>query len=349
MTVGENIQDGTLINSQEIPLHKRVSWASVFAGVVVVLVIQLALSLLGIGIGTSTIDPLTERNPVAGIGVGSGIWLAVSTLIALFAGGWVSGRLSGMLRKTDGSLHGILTWGLATLLTFYFLTTAVGGLMSGAASMVGRAANLMGKGLSTVSPQIADAVEGQLAARGIDISDIQREAKEILQQTGKPELQPGQLARDSERAANQAQSGAENALKNPDVASDEFSSIFNRVFTQGRNTLDAADKEAMVNVMVARTEMTRPEASATVDRWHQTFLNAQAKFEQAKVQAEQKARESGDAAARGLSKASLWGFVALVLGAFAAAIGGFMGVGSDLSLLSGKKRGTTFSQSVLHS
>ncbi|HYX37191.1 MAG TPA: hypothetical protein VE954_29155 [Oligoflexus sp.] len=350
MTLSESNQEDILASQSPSSLYKRVSWASVLAGVVVVLVVQLALSLLGIGIGASTVDPLTEKNPVAGMGVGSGIWLAISTLIALFAGGWVAGRLSGMERKVDGSLHGILTWGLATLLTFYFMTSAVGGLVSGAASMVSRAANLVGQGVSSSGSQIADVVEGQLAARGIDMSDIQREAKEILRQTGKAELQPEQMARDSREVANQAQTGTENTLRNPDNSSEELSALVNRVFTQGKQTLDAADKEALTNVIVARTDMTKEEASTTVDRWHQTFLSAQANFEKAKVAAEQQARETGDAAAKGLSKASLWGFVALVLGAIAAAIGGFIGVMSDINFLTrNKKSGTNFRQTVLHS
>ena len=71
---------------------KRISWPAVFAGVLIAVVIQIALSLLGIGIGLSTVDPKTEENPVQGLGVGAGIWYVISSLIALFAGGWVAGR-----------------------------------------------------------------------------------------------------------------------------------------------------------------------------------------------------------------------------------------------------------------
>jgi hypothetical protein len=95
---------------------------SVFAGVLIAIVIQLALSLLGIGIGLSTVDPMTENNPVAGLGTGSAVWYALSSLIALFAGGWVAGRLAQTPRLFDGIIHGLLAWSLVTLLTFYFLT-----------------------------------------------------------------------------------------------------------------------------------------------------------------------------------------------------------------------------------
>ncbi|MEJ7708346.1 MAG: hypothetical protein WKF84_00415 [Pyrinomonadaceae bacterium] len=116
---------------------KRISWASVFAGVVIVLVTQLLLSLLGLGIGASTINPTTEQDPTSGLGLGAGIWFIISSLIALFAGGWVAGRLAGIPRNTDSMLHGILTWGLSTLLLFYFLTSTVGSLIGGTFRVLG--------------------------------------------------------------------------------------------------------------------------------------------------------------------------------------------------------------------
>ncbi|RYY08132.1 MAG: hypothetical protein EOO36_24060, partial [Cytophagaceae bacterium] len=57
-----------------LPARKRISWGAIFAGTVLAIVLQLALSLLGLGIGLGTIDPLTEQNPMAGIGTGAAIW-----------------------------------------------------------------------------------------------------------------------------------------------------------------------------------------------------------------------------------------------------------------------------------
>ncbi len=116
---------------------KRISWASVFAGVVIVLVTQLLLSLLGLGIGASTINPTTEQDPASGLGIGAGIWFILTSLIALFAGGWVAGRLAGIPRNIDSMLHGLLTWGLASLLLFYFLTSTVGSLIGGTFRVLG--------------------------------------------------------------------------------------------------------------------------------------------------------------------------------------------------------------------
>jgi hypothetical protein len=108
---------------------KRISWGAIFAGVVIALVVQLLLSLLGLAIGFGSIDPQTEANPFAGLATGALIWWVVSMLIALFAGGLAAGRLSGIQTAFDRVLHGFIAFSVFSLVTFYLLTTAIGGIM----------------------------------------------------------------------------------------------------------------------------------------------------------------------------------------------------------------------------
>lgn len=111
---------------------KRISWGAIFAGLVAVLAIQITLSLLGIGIGAVAFDPTQDR-PTP-FGIGAAIWWVITGLVALFVGGYISGRLAGIPRREDGMMHGFVTWSAATLMTFYLLTTAVGALVGGTAS-----------------------------------------------------------------------------------------------------------------------------------------------------------------------------------------------------------------------
>ncbi len=55
----------------------------------------------------------------------------LTVLISLFAGGYVAGRLAGFPAKQEGMLHGLITFGLVTLLSLYFLT-ALGAIIGGA-------------------------------------------------------------------------------------------------------------------------------------------------------------------------------------------------------------------------
>lgn len=303
---------------------KRVSWGAIFAGTVIALVTQLALSILGLGIGASAINPATEQNPMSGIGTGAGVWFAVTTLIALFAGGWVAGRLAGIPRTTDSLLHGVLTWGLATLLLFYLLSSTVGSIIGGTFSVLGSGLSAAATGISAAAPQIADAAQNQLQKSGIDMSTIQREISATLRQTGKPELQPGAIQNKAENAANQVQNTAENAASDPANSDESVTALLQRIASSGEKTINAADRDALVNIIMARTGKTRPEAEATVNSYQKTYEQAQTQYEQAKAQAAEKARQVGQQTADTTSSAALWAFVALLLSAIAAAVGGFL-------------------------
>jgi hypothetical protein len=86
--------------------HRRISWAAIFGGVILIVAIQLLLSLLGAGIGLGTVDTNAGSTPTPGsLGLGAGIWWVVSSCIALIAGGYVAAWLAGIELRFDGMLH----------------------------------------------------------------------------------------------------------------------------------------------------------------------------------------------------------------------------------------------------
>lgn len=128
---------------------KRISWGAIIAGTVLALGISFLFNLLGVGIGMSTIDPGKGGVPSADtLGIGAAAWWVISSLVALFIGGFAAARLGGVRNQGDAVLHGLVTWGVVTLITFYLLTTAVGGLIGGAFSALTSGASAMGQGLS---------------------------------------------------------------------------------------------------------------------------------------------------------------------------------------------------------
>ena len=300
---------------------RRVFWGAIFAGAVVAITVQLILSLLGTGIGMSTIDPLQRSSPDAStFGIGAGIWWAVSSIVSLFAGGWVAGHLAGAPDKTDAMLHGIVTWGLATIATVYLLASIVGSIVSGGASMAGTAATAAataaGSAATAAAVPAANAAKKQLEESGISVDSLMAQAKQLLQQTGKPALQPESLE-------NQAQTATDNLTAEQSTQSPEnMQSVVQRIIKQGEATVNQADRNALVNVVAARTGLSRPEAEERVNNWAQGYEKARAEYEQKKAEAEQKAREVADAAAKASAQAAIAAVVALLLGALAAGFGG---------------------------
>lgn len=312
---------------------KRISWSAVFAGVLVVIVAQILLTLLGLGIGLSTIDPVTEQNPTSGLGTGSAIWYIISSLLSLFVGGWVAGRLAGAPRLFDGVLHGVLTWCLATLITIYFLTTTIGSLIGGAGRLVGGLVRTAGSAVSAAAPGIGNAVQEQLNENGIDlkgldISSLKEEANQLLRQTGNPNLNPDKLERQADKAGQQTETAAKRAASNPQAADDIAGGLFSKLFRQGQATVNSVDRDDAVNVVMKRTGKTRPEAEQTVDGWINTYKQAAAKFEETRKEAVIQARHAADAAASAASKAALFGFLGFLIGVVAAGYGAKMGTDS---------------------
>jgi len=190
-------------------LLKRISWGAIFAGVVIALAVQIVLSLLGIGIGASTIDPLSEQHPGKGLGIGAAIWFVISSLIATFAGAWVAGRLSGATRTTDGTLHGVLTWAASTLLTMFLLTSAVGGIIGGAAGLMSKALGAAGNAASSSDAQ------AQLRNLGIDPDALKQQAQSVVPgaPTGRPQGDAQQTEQQKQQIEQKAREAGDTAAR----------------------------------------------------------------------------------------------------------------------------------------
>lgn len=157
-------------DARTIMLNK-IAWGAVLAGAVVMLVTQLILNLLGIGIGAATLDPAAGagENPSAStFSIGAGIWFALAGILAALAGGYAAGRLAGKPKESTAAWHGLTAWALTTLVVFYLLTTAVGGLLGGAyrtvTSALGNVTQAVGSTAQTAA-QVADpfsAIEQQI-------------------------------------------------------------------------------------------------------------------------------------------------------------------------------------------
>jgi len=269
--------------------HRRISWGALFGGVVLVIAVQLLLSLLGAGIGLGTVDATAGTTPNASsLGMGAGVWWIITSIVALGFGGYVSAWLSGSALRLDGVLHGLITWGIATLLTVWLLTSAVGGIISGGASALGGLASAAGNGVKAAAQPVADAA-------GV--------SPDMLQQQAQAYLQPA----------------------NPDPATmspqDAQKQIATNLVTYAKGGPDAAAaKTRIVAIMAAQQKI-------PVDQAQKQFDDAQAKLQQAKTQAVQDAKAAADASAAAASKTSFGAFATFLIGAIAAAIGGGLAVG----------------------
>jgi hypothetical protein len=277
-------------------LLNRISWGAVLAGVVVGLVVQLILNMIGVGIGAATFHPMTGDNPEAStFSIVAAVWWTVSGIIAAFVGGLAAGRLAGKPKESTAGWHGLTAWALTTLVVFYLLTTAVGGIIGGVFSTISSAAGGLGRTAATAAQAAAPAV----AQANDPVARIEQAVRDATGGNDPAALRDGAVS-----AVRAVVTG------NPDQAQ------------QARErAAQAISKAQNISIDDARKQVQQYEEQ----------------YRQAVEQAKQQAAKAADAAASAVSKGSLFGAIALVLGAIAGWFGGRAGK-IDPTLTSGDLR-----------
>jgi hypothetical protein len=143
------------------PAFPRISWGAVFAGAVVALGIWAMLYALGLAVGMAVLDP-DDPGTVKSSGIFTGIWGLITPLAALFVGGVVAARCSGVIRRLDGAIHGLVVWGLATVAGAWLVANLLSTLVTGAAS-VGRTALETGDDVARTDRTAQETVKGSMA------------------------------------------------------------------------------------------------------------------------------------------------------------------------------------------
>lgn len=311
------------INDQKkIPhYYKRISWGAVIAGVIVTVIVQLLLTLLGVGIGLVSFTPTSDSTPFSGMGTGVMVWWTLTTLISLFAGGWVSGWLSSDTGKVDRILHGVLTWSLFALFSIYLFTTSLGSLIGGIGNVVGKGLSSAGGAIKDNLPAVSGMIDDNLGLEHSDLKKLEQEATILLQQTGKKELQPENLANKTENAVGEAEKAGRQIGENPGDAQDVGASLLQKLYGIKDSVMSDLDKEALVNVVAQRTGKSTIESQQIVDNWIRTAGEAKLKIKQLSQEAAQKTKKVSEEVSDALGKAAVFGFFALLVGA-ASAIGG---------------------------
>lgn len=318
----------------------NISWGAIFAGIVTFLALLVTFSLIGSAIGFGQIEATTS-NPLDGVGTGLLIWTVIAFILSLLVAGFVAGITS----RRMGLVHGFLTWAtsvLALLLMLSFITT---GIFSAVGSTLGSVFSVAGKGVETVASGTGDLVSkgfdkivGEVGE--VDTQELEGQTNQILKDTDVKELQPNYINDQLKAASSDVTDAGKEIVLNPDnadqIIKETTDSLQERVETIAKA---ADDKEAIANAVNENTDLTQQEAEeATTNIYNglQTASKeAQEKLDQASQQIEQvqadldqtieQARVKADQAADATAKASIWGFVALIIGMIITSIAGLLG------------------------
>lgn len=338
------------INLREI--RKRVSWGSIFGGVMTVLAISVLLSILATSISLFMFNP-TEDDPTSGIGTNVGIWSAVSLIVSLLAGGFVAGKLAG----ADGMIHGFLVWATSLIVTAVLVVVmAVGAVkltanvLGSVASMVGSIASGAGSVASSGVSALSDQVKGLFdnidfnSNANVNTNSLQADVRQALRKSGVKELQPYYI----QNQLNQIQKDFKNTVKKLALNPKDAESIINGFLDRLKNRADKFGRnishEDIVRAISNNTNLSPAEVDRAANQYQdlinqavqqgkedianlqQAIENAQQEWQQLKQEALVKAEQATNAAAR----SALISFIALLIGAIICALAGAYGTKKTL-------------------
>ncbi len=190
-------------------------------------------------------------------------------------------------RNSVGYQADRLARGIATILTIYLLTSAVGSIIGGGFSALGSVASAAGGGVKEAAQPLAQAA-------GLSPDVLQHQAQAYLQPVN-----------------------TDPATMTPQQAQKE---VATNLVTYAKGGPDAAAaKQRITAIMAAQMHVTQDEATKRFD-------GAQANLKQQRDEAVQTAKDAADTSAAAASKTSFAAFGDLLLGAIAAAVGGSLAV-----------------------
>ena len=234
----------------------RISWRAIMAGATVSIGVWILLHVMGLAAGLTSIDPHSPGS-LRAAGIGTGIWSAIASLLALFAGGVLAGRIAGPVDRLGGALHGAVLWGLTTIAGLFLVVWAAGMVVQGAARVGSSVVSAAG-GMASLADS-SDPME----ALGLKSMDLLAPLNQKLQEQGKPALTPDQV-----------QSAVKEAVKGS--------------VRQGR-----FDREILMSALQRNTALTRADVQDLATQVEQSVDKVGSRLDAAQTGALQAAESTG--------------------------------------------------------
>ena len=326
-------------------LKGRVSWGSVFGGVMTVLAISVFLSILNSSIGLFMFDTLSDH-PVAGIGTAVGIGSAIILVAGMAAGGFVAGKLAGM----DGMIHGFLVWAttliVAVVLGIFLAVGAakmtvntLGAVSSVTGSVLSGTGDSVGNGVAALSED-AKELFGEIDFNAtLKEGNIPQNIRTALLKSDVKELQPDYLQKQLAEVKDDLEASVKKIVRSPQQADESIDSFLDRLKQRTENISKNIDRNDLAKAIANNTNMSKAEAKKTIDQYMNLLENARMeagkqidKLEVTLKKAAQEWKEikhealvAADKATDAAARSALISFLAILSGAVLCCIAGAYG------------------------
>jgi len=183
--------------------HWPVNWTATWVGALTSLAVALLFGLIGIAVGAHLLGPEHREQLVDlhKMGIWALIFSVCGAFFAFVAGGWVTGKIAGILRSEPAIMHGAIAWLLAVPVLLLVFSFGAGSLFGGwYAGLVGSPAWATPAAAPFERPEPLEA----------NATDAQRKAYQLEMEKYRGEVHQWQL--DTPRATRNSALGALTAL-----------------------------------------------------------------------------------------------------------------------------------------
>ncbi len=313
----------------------RASWSAIFVGAIIAVGLMIFFTTLGVAIGAASINPDSESNPLGGLGSGSAIYLIVTQLVSLAAGGYAAGKLSGVPRSMAAILHGAAIWAAATILMAWAAISGTSATISAGTTVLSSAARQAVDAAQYVAPDDLSFPDLSGIAQRVSFEDLPPEIRDTLQERN---VTPRQFATavenafrnvvsesEQERAVNIVQRAVADALASPGDISEDVNRALDRLVEGPDAVFSEEDREEVRAVLRNRLGVTEQDVEEVIATVENRFDAAVEQARETADELQQRAVEAAGNAADAVSSAAFWLSLASILGLAAAAGGALAG------------------------
>ena len=150
----ERAEERTVISTGTRPV---VGWSGVFAGLAVGAGVVGLLSVLGVAVGITVLPDgrMASGEGGARLGIGTGVWAALTLLAGFFVGGLVSTRATNHTDRGGAVIQGMLVWILGVVIVVALTLLTRGAIVSGLATATGNSTDETARVLDDLRARIA--------------------------------------------------------------------------------------------------------------------------------------------------------------------------------------------------